>query len=147
MRTLRALAEQVAIATSVDEVCKFAADTLSSNQHDLPFTLLYLLDREGSKARLAGLSVVTKVDGVAQQVVDLDDDQTHWPFRKLVETGGVVEVNDLRTKFGELPGGAWPESPKRALVLPMAKPGQTQPVGFLVVGLSPRLVFNDDYRS
>ncbi len=32
-------------------------------------------------------------------------------------------------------------------MLPLAKPGQSRPAGFLVAGLSPRLAFDDDYRG
>ena len=54
---------------------------------------------------------------------------------------------DLRERFGPLPGGAWPEPPQRAVVLPMAKPGQARLAGFVVAGVSPRLVFDDDYQG
>src|SRR5262249_60910608 len=43
--------------------------------------------------------------------------------------------------------GAWPESPQRALVVPMLKPGQARLAGFIVAGVSPRLVFNDEYKG
>jgi signal transduction histidine kinase len=59
-------------------------------------------------------------------------------------------VNDLEARFGpgvKPPGGAWPEPARQALVLPMARPGQKQPSGFLVTGISPRLLLDDDYRA
>ncbi|MCA9737796.1 MAG: response regulator, partial [Gemmatimonadetes bacterium] len=41
--------------------------------------------------------------------------------------------------------GVWPEPPERAIVLPLLPTGESRPDGFLVIGLSPRLVFDDDY--
>ncbi len=34
-----------------------------------------------------------------------------------------------------------------AVVLPMKRPGQTRPAGFVVAGVSPRLMFNDEYKG
>ncbi|HYG12866.1 MAG TPA: EAL domain-containing protein, partial [Methylophilaceae bacterium] len=50
-------------------------------------------------------------------------------------------------KYGRLPGGPWPESPQRAAILPVTKPGQIQLAGFIIAGISPRLTFDDDYRG
>jgi hypothetical protein len=55
----------------------------------------------------------------------------------VAESGEGVEVNHLPNEFGLLPGGIWPELSQRAIVLPIAKPGQTRPAGFLVAGISP----------
>ena len=58
-----------------------------------------------------------------------------------------VEVDDLLARFGPLPGGAWPEPAQQAVVLPMAKPGQTRLAGFVVAGVSPRRPLDDGYRG
>ena len=70
-----------------------------------------------------------------------------WPFGQVAKTGQAVEVEGLAEKFGPMPGGPWPESSRRAVVLPMAKPGQTQLAGFVVAGISPRLAFDDTYKG
>src|SRR5262249_41717539 len=59
-------------------------------------------------------------------------------------------VNDLEAKFGEsvnLHGNMWPEPARQAVVLPMALPGQEQPAGFLIAGVSPRLLLDDAYQD
>ena len=56
-------------------------------------------------------------------------------------------VTELGQRFGPLPGGAWPEPPHQAVVLPVAKPGQTRPAGFVVAGISPRRPLDDGYRG
>jgi signal transduction histidine kinase len=63
------------------------------------------------------------------------------------ETAAAEPVTDLPARFGDLPGGPWPESSQAALVLPIAAPGQNRPAGFFVAGLSPRRVVDADYRS
>jgi PAS domain S-box-containing protein len=46
-----------------------------------------------------------------------------------------------------LPGGRWPEATTVAAVAPLAKAGNATPRGLLVVGASPRLPFDENYRS
>jgi len=53
LRLLRALAERAAEAKSIDEACEIAAATLADNPNDIPFALLYLLEPDGARARLA----------------------------------------------------------------------------------------------
>src|SRR6516225_6997829 len=47
LRTLRELAAETAKAQTADEACTSAARVLAGNTSDLPFSLLYLTDREG----------------------------------------------------------------------------------------------------
>lgn len=56
-------------------------------------------------------------------------------------------VEDLLARFGPLPGGPWPDSPDRALVLPVRQPVQERLAGFFIAGISPRRPFDDDYRG
>jgi signal transduction histidine kinase/CheY-like chemotaxis protein len=68
-------------------------------------------------------------------------------LRDVFETGTAQQVFAPATRLGPLPGGPWPESPDSALILPIAAPGYVRPAGFMVIGLSPRLVFDAEYRS
>ncbi|MBX9584219.1 MAG: PAS domain-containing protein [Gemmataceae bacterium] len=146
LRTLRELgAWKAGEARTAEEACRTATHTAAQNPHDLPFTLLYLLDGRG--ATLAGLTGLGRDTTASPAAVELDSPDAPWPFRPVAETGKPVQVDDLPARFGQLPGGAWPESSERAVVLPMARPGQTDVAGFVVAGVSPRLKLDDDYRG
>ncbi len=147
LRTLRSLAERATRARTAVGACEVAAETLAENPHDLPFALLYLLDGDGRRARLSGLTGLDRDSPACPADVALDGADAPWPFRRAAEAGGPVEVVDLTERFGTPPGGAWPESPNRAVVLPMTGPGQAEPAGFVVAGVSPRLAFGDDYKG
>jgi hypothetical protein len=57
-----------------------------------------------------------------------------------------VVLNDLASRFGDLPGGVWPEPTTSAAVLPVAKAGQgAGTAGALIVGINPRRAFDDTY--
>jgi hypothetical protein len=148
LRTLRELATRTTeSAQTAEEACRNAARVLETNPYDLSFVLLYLLDPDGRRSALAGVTGLDQNTKASPGIVDLEGQTIPWPFARVVQTGASVEVSDLSHRFGALPGGAWPESVERALVLPMAKPGQTQLAGFVVAGLSPRLALTDDYRG
>ncbi|HEX6649165.1 MAG TPA: ATP-binding protein [Pyrinomonadaceae bacterium] len=145
LQTLRDLGRAVLEEKSDEEACEAAARTLDVNAHDVPFALIYLLDEEAHEARLCAATRV-EIGGVnAPERIALHEfaRSAKWPLRKVLKTGKVEVVTGLKS----LPGGAWPESPDAALVLPIAAPGHEKPAGFLVAGLSSRRVVDTDYRS
>ena len=70
-----------------------------------------------------------------------------WPLATVCRTGEAVVVGDLTRELGPLPGGPWSESPRSALVLPLAAPGHERLAGVLVAGVSPRRALDDEYRG
>ena len=151
LRTLRELAARTTEeGKSAEEACQTAARTLAENPHDLPFVLIYLLDTEVQAARLAGVTGLPEGSAAAPRLVDLsrvERTALEWPFRSVLESGHAVVVTDLANRFGPLRCGPWPEPAPQAVVVPLAKPGQTRAAGFVVAGISPRLVFNDNYQG
>jgi PAS domain S-box-containing protein len=151
LRTLRELAARTADeARSAEDACQSAARTLGQNRHDLPFGLIYLFDENAKAARLAGVTGLSGDSPAVQPCVDAsgsDGREPSWPFRAVLHSGRAEVVADLERRFGPMPSGIWPEPPHQAVVIPMSKPGQTQPAGFVVAGVSPRLVFNDAYKG
>lgn len=148
LRTLRVLsAWEAGVVKSAEDACRTAARTLAENPHDLPFALLYLQDKDGKWVALAGHAGVGRDTPVSPATVDLDAPDAPWPFRRVAESGKAVEVDIQTDRFGPLPGGAWPEPPQRAVVLPLSRPGKSQLAGFVVAGVSPRLALNDEYRG
>ncbi|MCM2374550.1 PAS domain S-box protein [Aporhodopirellula aestuarii] len=148
LRTLRELAARTSEeATSTDEACQNASLVIESNPQDVPFALIYLLESNGQQARRAGLAGVTEEMPTSPYVIDINSDASPWPFKEALQRHESILVDDLVDQFGDLSVGVWPEPPRQAVVLPLAKSGQTQPFGFLVGGLSPRLAFDDSYRG
>jgi hypothetical protein len=149
LRTLRELAARTTEeARSAEDACQTAARTLADNLHDVPFVLIYLLD-ESQAARLAGATGLPEGSPAAPAYVDPagTGQQAGWPVRAVLEAGRAEVVTDLEKRFGTLSCGPWPEPTRQAVILPLSKPGQARPAGFVVAGISPRLVFNDNYRA
>jgi PAS domain S-box-containing protein len=148
LRTLRELAARTTEEVrSVADACATAAHTLAGNTYDLPFSLIYLLSDDARTAALAGASGVPEGSPAAPSHIDLADPDPVWPFGEVLASGVPVLVGDLVGRFGPLSGGPWPEPTRQAVVVPVAKPGQVRPGGFLVAGVSPRLPLTDSYRG
>jgi signal transduction histidine kinase/DNA-binding response OmpR family regulator len=171
LRCLRELAAHAAEAETAAAACAQAARTLADHAADVPFALLYLLEDQGTRARLvcaAGLDPGTPASPLAIDLgdlpaplrepagrlspadtagIDVAPAGAAWPLELVARRGRVVHVSDVQVRFGPLPGGPWPESPAEAQVLPIGGTGEARPAGLLVAGLSPRCALDDDYRG
>jgi PAS domain S-box-containing protein len=152
LRTLRELATNTTEAVqSAEDACRTAARTLAEYPRDVPFALIYLLNADATTVRLAGVAGLAEGSPGVPASLDLSHaarSAKTWPLRAvLLDPGTPQLVADLEDRFGPLRCGVWPESPQQAIVLPLAKPGQTRLAGFLVAGISPRLAFNDSYKG
>ncbi|MBD1835632.1 PAS domain S-box protein [Cyanobacteria bacterium FACHB-472] len=146
LRTLRELAASTPEAKSVEETCRIACATLANNPYDIPFALLYLVEQD-EKARLVGTVRIDTGTPASPEQVDLTQATNCWKFAQVKKTGD-AEIVDVMSRFGMLSGGAWDEPSKQAIVLPIAQAGQKhQLTGFLVIGISPRRAFDDEYRG
>ncbi|WP_437293047.1 ATP-binding protein [Sorangium sp. So ce426] len=148
LQVLGALAARAADARSVHEVCRVMMETLAQDGRDVPFALLYLVDDDGAHARLAGTAGLDPDHAAAPATVGLGAAAgAVWPLHRALREDVEVELSALPARVGPLPGGPWPEAARQAVVLPLPRAGAGgRPAGFLVAGVSPRLVLDDDYR-
>jgi PAS domain S-box-containing protein len=149
LKTLRELAARTTEeARSADEACQAAASVLATNPHDLPFALLYLMDVDGRSARLAGAAGLQSGSSAAPARVELAEAQgAAWPLRSVLQSGRAEIISEITPWLGSAPVGIYPEPPRLAVILPVKKPGQDLPAGFLVAGVSPRRSWDDQYRG
>ena len=140
LHTLRELASQAAQPQTIDDAWVGAAGILAANAADLPFAFLYTLDEDGSAARVVPPAPVWCPPAIAAS------DRSAWPVADAAARGPVL-VTDVRERFGDRAGPAWPEPVARAMVLPVTRPGLAAPYGFLVAGISPRLPLDERYRD
>ncbi|MEG4628891.1 PAS domain S-box protein [Microcoleus sp. AR_TQ3_B6] len=147
LRTLREGGAATVTALTVEAACEVWAAALTSNACDIPFALLYLLDRDRTCARLAGTTRLAAGTIASPEAIDLTSAETSqgWQLTQVMETGESKIVEDLQARFGLLPGGAWFQSPHQAVILPLARSGET--FGFLIAGVSPLRIFDEDYKG
>jgi signal transduction histidine kinase len=146
LRVLRELGGRALLARSEGDAADALAQTLGASAADLPFALLYLLDHERRIARLAAVSGLERGGPPAPLVIDVQVSGRHdpWRLREVLLCGQPLILERLDEGMG-LPGGPWPEPAQAALALPLTGSGRT--LGFLIAGLSPRLVLDEPYRA
>ncbi|BBY30244.1 SpoIIE family protein phosphatase [Mycolicibacterium sediminis] len=143
LATLRDLGSDPSVMLAEEDMLAASAHQLGRNLRDLPFTLTYLFDREGS-ARLGAASGITPGHPAAPTALT-DDADAPWPFDEAL--AGRSTVIDLTgERYAELPRGAWPDPPGQALIVPLLQQGAT-PCGFLVAGLNRYRPFDDGYQG
>jgi len=147
--TLRRLAAQGSNAKSVVEACSRAADVLADNDADVPFALLYSLEKEGHHVELAGAVRLDPGTLAAPRRISLDEppDSAPWPIAAVLSSGTAMVVENLAERLGPLPGGRWLQPATRAIAVPLTGAAETQPLGVLVLGVSAARALDADYRA
>lgn len=148
---LRDLSTRAVEAKTAEEACIVAASTLTKHSRDVPFALLYLIDPDGKRARLAGSAGIAEGSQAGPLVIELQQksgNESAWPLSEVVRTETLQIVEDLASRFGDaVPPGPWADPPRQAAVTPIHSNITHQLAGLLVVGISSRLRFDDSYRS
>ncbi|MEO8606273.1 MAG: ATP-binding protein [Chloroflexota bacterium] len=148
LRTLRELSTRTMQGETAETVCSIAAETLTSVPEDAPFALFYLLDETGEVAQLVCCKGVEAGMPISPETILLgDSNNSAWPLEEVAAACQPILVGDLKRRFGDLQIGVWPETIQRAFILPMMSSGHEYCVGFLIMGLSPRLHFNIEYEG
>lgn len=143
MATLRDLGSDPSVVRTESEILTFADHQLSQNMRDLPFTLTYLYDDDGT-ARLVGHSGVAEGHPIAPTELSRHGNGL-WPVVEPASGESVLVELDAG-RYPDLPVGDWPAPPVQALVVPLVQQGSST-VGFLVAGLNRYRPLDDGYRG
>src|SRR5258708_5501989 len=146
-RALRDLAARTSEARTTEDALSLAAKTLREHELDLPLVLFYGLDERGHQARLIGCAGIEPGTPASPGIINLGDEGAPWPLGRIARATSTVEIDDVQHQFHSLSCGPYPEPPKVALAWPIAPACPDQPVGIIIVGVSPRLPLQDAYRS
>ncbi|HWP71538.1 MAG TPA: response regulator, partial [Gemmatimonadaceae bacterium] len=147
IEVLRDLGARASDARTAEDASVIVADTLARHGKDVPFAMLYLVEPESGQARLAGVAGVEAGDPICPRVIDLAmPNATAWPL----DTSGALDlqvVEGLQERFASVPPGPWSDAPRAAVVVPIPATKQQELAGFLIVGVSARLGFDQAYRG
>jgi signal transduction histidine kinase/CheY-like chemotaxis protein len=144
---LRDLGTRSSQAKTAEEAGALAASVLSNHAKDVPFALIYLIDSKGEEARLAGTAGIEPGAPVSPLSMPIGSSKAAWPIAQALRRRELIVVEDLATRFAELPPGPWSDPPHEAVVIPLrsGKPGEV--AGFVIAGVSSRLRLDPLYRS
>ncbi len=149
LRALRDLGAGMAAARTVPQVGAVASGCLGDDgtgevTRDLPVALAYLAgDGTSGPALLARMGLGPEHPAVARA-----DEAAEVALALLDRTRGEpVPVAALGPLFAGWPAGSWNRAPTHALVLPIARQGQSRPAGVFLAGLNPCRPLDEAYRG
>ncbi len=143
-RLLRDLAARSIEAKTTAEAYAVAAEVLAGDPHDVPFALLYTFDADGEGLTLAGQ--VGMPDAMTGLAPAGEADGDPWSLREVAATGTPLLLEGLDARMPGLPGGPWPEPVTQARVMPVTAGTGGRTSGIAVIGISPRLRFDERYQ-
>ena len=148
---LHALAKGTAGASSVEQACVLGTDILASGSADVPFCMTYLMSENDRLAYLvasAGFPSGSPACPAIVQLSNTGEPEHPWPFSVALHTGRPHLVDDLAARIqGPIPGGAWPEPARSAVVLLLVGAWDGKPLGFVVLGINPRRRYETLYEA
>ncbi|SIM63725.1 ATP-binding protein [Micromonospora cremea] len=134
----------------VDATCARLIDAIDAHPLDVPFAAIYL--RDGMVLRrvawAGGDPDDATVAGALPEATELTDPSTAaraWGLPAAAE-GRATEVTDVTGRLA-LPAGPWKDPVETALALPLPSATEDQPLGVLLVGVSPSRGLDEAYRS
>lgn len=135
MRCLRALAARSSFAETPEGACQSAVATLESNPRDVPFALLYLVDKSGKQAHLAGTAGLVSIPPGVATTIDLSDPSSCTVARVAMTRSAVLMDNILPIIEGAMRTAE--VMPHQALALPILNPGGEHLAAVMVGGINP----------
>jgi signal transduction histidine kinase len=134
-------------AGSTKEAFKLIGAAISICPEDIPFSMLYMFDSNNVLTLQACTGLEYGADASPWSLVVDGADQSSdiWAQSSALKNSSLTIIEDIRKKFGLLPGSPWPEPMETAAVTPIQWNRQSR--GILIVGISPRLKFDDQYKD
>jgi signal transduction histidine kinase/CheY-like chemotaxis protein len=144
LKTTQELAARTRSATRVHEACRLSGEVIGQNVADVPFALIYLVEEDGGTARLVAVAgAETNAGAVEPSSLSLGDEAgDQWPIGRALQSREAILVDVPASERASVP-----PTVQRALVLPIAQPGEDGAIGVLVAGLSPRLSLDAAYTD
>jgi PAS domain S-box-containing protein len=143
LRTLRDLAARAVDAKSEEDAYRIAAETLSENSYDVPFSALC--------ARTNGRFQVLSSSGIPsghplRSLLCGAGPQFSQKMDEVIRSEQLLEIS-LATVGCEFPLGAWDAPPSEALLMPIPAARENGSPGVLVCAVSPKKKLDEKYRT
>ncbi|MGA9670279.1 MAG: ATP-binding protein [Terracidiphilus sp.] len=146
LATLGTLSGALAGAISKQDV--FAAiERALAHQKDMPCTLTYLLDEDGTRLKLVARTGIDADHPAASLVIDPTESPAAWPMLQILNSNRGATVDNLLELFPDLPHGCWDRPPARARLVPIARQGQDKPIGVFITALNPYRQYDGFYEG
>lgn len=140
LNTLSELGEKASRANNINEAFRNTLTILDLNRHDIPFCLFYMFDRSLKNFFLAGSSGIDTDASVVNEISSLVNEGAFTDLE-------LISIEDISDRLVFSGDGVWPEIPHHFSIVRLERQDLGYPFGVLVLGISPRLLYDDSYRK
>lgn len=142
LHTLRDLASVFGTQTrNANDACVAAVKVLGANPYDFPFAVIYLFDATRTDANLIAHT------GPPNFPRKIDLGAEGWQRLRESSSGKSCMFELSSVKLDPLPQAPWGQAPEQAIAVPILPVNTTEPIGFLLAGVSVRKRLDESYRS
>ena len=134
------------VSNSIAEVINASYKIIDKYYSDIPFSALYILNAKGV-AQLVGSTAELQGHEPFDEYYDFSAEDNFWQFGKVIKSRMPVFIEGVGDKITRLHHTLLGDLPRTAVCIPVFKPADHQPIGIMVFGVSPNLVFNDEYQQ
>jgi signal transduction histidine kinase len=146
LKLLSDLSTQAGEIRSVETTSEEVGKALASDLLDLPFALLYLRGPEENLNLAAATSIAPdSIHASSTLPIAYDAANQPWPLTQAL-AGQPQTLTGLSKTLG-LHGGLWQDLVDCAQVIPIAGESDAEPLGVLVLGISPSRALDEAYRT
>lgn len=141
---LQMLSEHISDKPSIKEIFRKATEIFNTAVRDFPFTSIYSIDNQATRATRMTISGVDEKHELALAAVDLTmNTQLAIHIKKVIRTQEVVLIDHETVQshvFGSTNNGL-----SQSLMFPIIPKNGKIPVAVLIVGINPYLKLTDEY--
>lgn len=146
LKTLTQLGKNLTDCKTNQEVIEKTILTVQDNQYDFPFALFRTI--KNRKAVLEHSTPLGEYKNIVPDEIDLDSDHPLAnTLREAIATRKIQVFDHLKDRVGLLPKGGWEIHPDKVIILPIMTSALKDPFAFLVVGLNPYRLMDENYES
>lgn len=148
LNTLKNTSEVLSQIYTLEQTCQVTCDLLSENYKDIPYSMIYLVDKHTSEVRLAGLAGEVDFDDVPKVINlnKLNADEFSPMAEALSKRQPIVFDHPLGTKDAQQEI-ATAVLTRKAVILPILRSEQEELLGFFIAGINPHLEYSNDYHN
>jgi PAS domain S-box-containing protein len=146
-KTLAELSSKSLIEKTIQSACATVAETLEKNPADIPFAVIYLLDKNGSKAEIVQrVGLTDDTEFILPMTVDLEDAESVAanPVMKEIVTKVKSVVTPVKSP-DIFPKGLAGQPVTQTIGIPLTLSGK--PLGVIIFGINPTRKLDKEYTT
>lgn len=146
LKTIKKISDSTIQIETVEQACKMACHFISQNDHDIPYSILYLINSDEAEARLYGYTGPLNKNSIQTSVKFDGEFARQCHLQEVVKSKRSVMISDFHNSIFDNEEVRKFQI-KENVIFPILAPGEEKMIGFFISGINPRLEYDDAYKG